>query len=448
MKRVISIVTACVCMLTITNAHGQQAVDFRDALRMAFPATVSVSVPGQQDGFQQNPQARIRVRQFDRLQEGMFGGFGAAPQRSTAPAGFAISADQIITQLSSDVDEVVVKTYDKTEHDGTVVARDNVTGLCVVKVDGVELVSLVSGDGSPEPGLPIVTTWLANGVGVSKGGMIACEPNSAQASLGFTQQIDTGDQMQHAGSPIVDSDGVLVGITVFAENGSVVCMPAAQLNRLIDLALADDAKDLERGVVGIQFARNTGPLVSGVNSGSPADQAGLTDGDKIKQINDHKVDSAQDVIAAVSMARAGDSIEVTIEREGDTIERTIKLGEYSAPRAILQPLGQGNNLGQQGNQKRNGGMFRQQAWKLENGKLVPMDPGNGGEMQIQAMIEEMQKGFPGFDGMPEMFVPKGFGGLQIERSDTEEELREMKEQLRKQKEENNELQEKLREAQQ
>ena len=93
-------------------------------------------------------------------------------------------------------------------------------------------------------------------------------------------------------------------------------------------------------------------------------------------------------------------------------------------------------------------MFRQQAWKLENGKLVPMDPGNGGEMQIQAMIEEMQKGFPGFDGMPEMFVPKGFGGLQIERSDTEEELREMKEQLRKQKEENNELQEKLREAQQ
>ena len=172
----------------------------------------------------------------------------------------------------------------------------------------MELVSLVVGEGNPEAGLPVVATWLSNGVGTSKSGMIACPPNSSQPSLGFTQQIDTGTQMHVAGSPIVDSASVLVGMTVASEDGSIVCVPAVQLNRLIDLGLGDAPSDLKRGLVGIQFSPESGTVVNDVSPDSAGQEAGLVAGDEIKKVNDYPVSTYQDVIAAVAMARSGDAL--------------------------------------------------------------------------------------------------------------------------------------------
>ena len=46
MLRTLLLLTACVALLA-PNAHSQGAVDFRDALRMTFPATVSIEADEQ-----------------------------------------------------------------------------------------------------------------------------------------------------------------------------------------------------------------------------------------------------------------------------------------------------------------------------------------------------------------------------------------------------------------
>lgn len=448
MLRTLLLLTACVALLA-PNAHSQGAVDFRDALRMTFPATVSIEADEQGQRRQRQAIAPNGLPGFGGFVAGL-GDLNLDANRPVAQAGFAISADMVIAQIGPGIQEAVVRTFDETEHRGRVVARDHVTGLSVLKVDDVQLVSLVVGDGTPEAGLPVVTTWLANGVGTSKSGMIACPPNSSQPALGFTQQIDSGKQLNTSGSPVVDSEGVLVGITVASDDGMIVCIPAEQLTRLIDLALGDEPKDLSRGMVGIQFDSNAGPIVSAISDNSPAKDAGLAAGDKITRINDHSINSFQDVIAAVAMARSGDSLEVTFDRGDETLNRTIELKEHPQQGAKLSAL-PGNQPADQAGQRNPGrmGQVIRKAWKVEDGQLVPMDVDKDGEVDIviPRKIEDMFRGMQGGNiALPDQFkLPGRWEGFQIERSDTEESLKEFEADRDQQLKKIQELTDKIRE---
>ena len=427
------VTAAFICLTMMASLSAAQQTDFRDALRMTFPATVSISIPGQDGDFVAPPMFGNGFRGFQR-QMRMLGGnqvqmnFGALPGPSKT-SGFAISATKVLTQLSESADEVDITTFDQTKHLGKVIARDHVTGLAIIEVEDAALVSLVVGDGNPEAGLPVVTTWIANGVGMSKSAMVACPPNSSQPSIGFTQQLDTGGQMNVAGAPVVDAEGVLVGITVSAEDGSIVCMPAVQLNRLIDLGLGDQPSDLKRGLVGIQFSRDTGAVVNAVTSGSAAADAGLSQGDEITQVNDYQIRGYEDVLAAVAMARAGDAVQISFLRGDEAMVRTINLGEFKQPKMAMQRLPNNGNA-----------IARQQAWKLEDGKLVPMDLDQDGGVELWAPpgMEQFFKDL-NLDGLPQQFrLPPRLNGFQIERSDMEEKVKEQERKIQ-------ELNEKIRE---
>ena len=193
-KNVIT-VAACLCMISSTAAAQN---DFREALRMAFPATVTVQTD---DGGIQ-PQGRIMRREFGPLGGfEMMEGFGVSSDHT----GFAVDSDLIATQLSSDVDEVTIKTADSGEVEGKVLSRDYVTGLTLIKVDGAQFVSLVVGAGVAEAGLPIVITSLqANGSAYGRSGIIGSGPATVDSQLGFTQYINADTNRSHAGAPIVD----------------------------------------------------------------------------------------------------------------------------------------------------------------------------------------------------------------------------------------------------
>jgi putative serine protease PepD len=63
-----------------------------------------------------------------------------------------------------------------------------------------------------------------------------------------------------------------------------------------------------------------GALVAEVDSGGPADQAGMETGDIIIAVNNKAMDEDQDLAALIGSHKAGDEVVVTIVRPGDDPE--------------------------------------------------------------------------------------------------------------------------------
>ncbi len=416
---------AAFCMLVLTSTATAQT-DFREALRIAFPATVSVQV----DNGDEQADGRILRRQW-----GRFGGFEVLQGLSTGSGrtGFAVGSNLIATQLASDIDEVTVKISADKQLNGKVVSRDYVTGLTLIKVEGTEFVSLVVGAGVPEAGQPVVITRLApSGAASGELGMIASGPTTIDSQLGFTQHVSANMDLSDAGAPLVDATGVVVGIVGAGANGDLLCLPTEPLQRLIDAA-AGNSPNSKRGMVGIQFAGGGDPVIMSVSEGSPAATAGIQTGDRVVRVSEYDVSSSEHILAAVAMARAGDSVPIVVTRGDETMELVVTLQEH--PR---QEFAQSGAVGQ----------FGRQAWQLNDGKLVPLENG-GPPAQAPQFLEKDLESF--FENLPNNRLilpglPKRLEGFEVERSELEDSLRNQEGEIKSLKKKLKELQDKLQDS--
>ncbi len=423
------LMSVAACLMALTSTAVAQT-DFREALRIAFPATVTVQTD--EDGA--GPQGRMLRRQI-----GPMGGFDMMQGLAVSAdrTGFAVSADLIATQISSDIEDVTIKTADGKQLAGKIVSRDHVTGLTLIKIDGTEFVSLLVGAGVPEAGLPVVLTRLgASGAASAESGMIASAPAAIDSQLGFTQFVSANMNRSDSGAPIVDAKGVVVGIAGEGGDGQLLCLPTEPLQRLIDGATGDQPISSKRGLVGIQFARGDKPVVTEVSEGSPADDAGIESGDRVVRVNQYDVTTSEDVLAAVAMSRAGDAVSIVVERDDQTIELVVTLKDH--PRQEFAPAG---SLA---------GAVTRQAWELRDGKLVPLD---GDDARVprqfkgfmQKDLEKMFENFPE-NNLILPGLPKRLEGIEVERSELEDSLRDQEEEIKDLKKKLRDLQDKLEDS--
>jgi S1-C subfamily serine protease len=71
-----------------------------------------------------------------------------------------------------------------------------------------------------------------------------------------------------------------------------------------------------------------GVVVLAVESGGPAEAAGITPGDVITEIDGKRIDTAEDLLAAVAEHAPGDAVSVTLLRDGQEKSVTLILGEF------------------------------------------------------------------------------------------------------------------------
>ena len=88
--------------------------------------------------------------------------------------------------------------------------------------------------------------------------------------------------------------------------------------------LGVQTQDSGQGVVG------NGALIIGVESGSPADKAGVQQGDVIVRIGSTNIDDSTTLSARVREASPGDVVKLTIERNGSEKTLSVTLGSTSA----------------------------------------------------------------------------------------------------------------------
>ncbi|MEO1529982.1 MAG: S1C family serine protease [Planctomycetota bacterium] len=387
MKQFTSAIALAVICLTpaVTNA---QSVDFRNAIRGAesvvTKATFTLSEP--------NPAVDVRMgRRF------------ARSSNEVSSNAFVVSDNLLVAFAGRPAESVVLENPGGEITDGEIVCMDYVTGLAVIKVEDGFGDSLVISSADLEVGLPIVSVSMPGGVLTANSGMVSTKPTPVSV-VGLVPKVEFIGETPTAGAPVLDSEGIVVGVMIPSER-DMICVPAPAVLRLVETAMSDKPQDLKRGLVGLQF-EDEGPLVMEVAEDSAAAEAGLKAGDLVVSVDRTETATAADVVAAVASARAGDSIDVSVDRGGEVVAIPVELREHPVQIAATEPA-----LGSQW----------QRGFELKDGRLVPMDirPGQG----FPAIPDRLLR-------VPMELNQIGpMGGLQIERSNVERTLQELQRQM-------------------
>ena len=222
--------------------------------------------------------------------------------------------------------------------------------LAVLEADTGDVVPLDRAPGEPHPGGPVfaVTPGTAGAPRLSFGvvssvGQAFRGPRGRRitGSVEHTAPLPRGS----SGSPVVDGDGRLVGIsTNRLGDGFYLALPAdADLDARIDalargeaparrhlgLALAPPraAAHLRRAV---GLPERDGLLVRGVEDASPAARAGLREGDLLVAAGDRALAGIDDLHAAVDGLGEDDSLSLTVVRGVDELAVVVRFGEGAA----------------------------------------------------------------------------------------------------------------------
>ena len=240
-------------------------------------------------------------------------------------------------------EEALVTFGDGRQAIGTVAATDVDGDLAVLRVDTGDAPAITWSDGGPGVGQVVFAVTRSGGGGerVSFGMVSGTERafrgprgRRIKGSLEHTAPLPRGS----SGSPVVTPDGAVVGInTNRLGDGFYLALPAdselqARLAALsagesrtrprlgVGLAPAHVAKGLRRSV-GLE--ERDGLLVRVVEEGSPAEGAGIRQGDLIVAVNGAAVTNADDLFDA--METGAGELQVNVVRGTDELDITVRL---------------------------------------------------------------------------------------------------------------------------
>jgi serine protease Do len=286
-------------------------------------------------------------------------GAGTDPFGATQGVGSGVIYDAggwILTNrhVIADADKLTVELKDGRQFPGDVYGIDTLTDLAIVKVDatglptapighsdGLKVGQLVVAIGSP---LGTYSFSVTSGIVSGKGRQITVDDGKRISNL---IQTDAAINPGNSGGPLVDAAGTVVGInTAVATDSSGIgfAIPIDIARPIMDQALAGE--QLSRPWIGVRFLAidrqvkqdrsldvDHGALVTTVGGtdpaitpGSPADKAGIKEGDVILAINGTTIDQEHPLDALLVQFAPDDTIQLDVLRDGNPVKVDVKLG--------------------------------------------------------------------------------------------------------------------------
>jgi S1-C subfamily serine protease len=255
--------------------------------------------------------------------------YGPAFSSPRDASGFFISASgDLLTStaaIPSEIIQVTVILNDGRKLPAAFVARDDLTGLVLLKVDAVNLSFLPFAETPPLPGDTIVSVNSPRGTG--------CEAHVASVSTNYRVglggliadfQVEPYIPGLAAGSPIISTNGRILGMGIdpLAAKGRIadsrLVNQSAQMmvrgQRAPERLLGLMVDDLAPALAGA--ARDQGASVLAVQRGGRAAHAGLRAGDVITGINGIPVSGASELRRALDGKRG--SLNLSLLRDSQS----------------------------------------------------------------------------------------------------------------------------------
>jgi len=285
---------------------------------------------------------------------GIFGGgTGTGSGVIYDAAGWILTNRHVVENAEA----LIVELNDGRTFEATTYGIDPLTDLAIVKVDASDLpVAPVGSSTELEPGQlaiaignPLgykhtVTTGIVSGLGRQ---ITASSANQESADLLRNLiQTDAAINPGNSGGPLVNSAGQVIGINTAVSTeaqGLGFAIPIDVAKPIMQQAL--DGEELVRPWIGVYYTPispalaeaedlpvDYGALIgtadgSAIIPGSPAEAAGLLDGDIIVGLNGEALNEESDLATLILPYEAGDTITLRVLRDNAATEIEITLGE-------------------------------------------------------------------------------------------------------------------------
>ncbi len=259
-------------------------------------------------------------------------------QVAGAGSGFIIDPSGIIVtnnHVVDHADKIVVSLTDGRQLPASVLGRDELTDVAVIKVHTAEsLPSVPWGDSRRAE----VGDWiLAAGNPFGLGGSVSVGIISAEGrDLGSGPfdnflQLDAPINPGNSGGPVFNMEGQVIGVSsvIVSPTGASVgigfAIPSEAVNRIVAQLLAKGS--IERGWLGVSVDdRDDGVTIASLDRNGPAGKSGIRPGDVVIAINGDHIDSSRGLIRAVAGVAPGNSVRVTIRRQGREMDISVNVG--------------------------------------------------------------------------------------------------------------------------
>jgi len=258
-----------------------------------------------------------------------------------APDGFILTNSHVV----HDAKAIVVNLPDGREYAAQLIGDDPDTDLAVIRIDAPHLVHVRLAD-SENLRVGQIVIAIGNPLGFQASvtaGVISALGRSMHAQSGRLidniVQTDAALNPGNSGGPLVNSAGEVVGVnTAMIRPAQGICFAiASNTAKLVAGWLIRDGR-IRRGYIGVAgqnvpihrrivrfygLPLETGVLVVSIEKNSPAQRAGLREGDLIIAFNDQPIGSVHHLHKVLVGEQIGVSAKLTVIRRTEKLELAV-----------------------------------------------------------------------------------------------------------------------------
>lgn len=319
------------------NRQSQNAII--NAVRRVAPAVVNVITTIQPAGESRIP---VPLRRF--LSPNAFS--DQQPEEGQG-SGTIVNAAQGLVLTNAHVVRnaatIHVMLPDKREFDGTVVGKDPIGDIALVRIKADHLPQAELGTSRNLP----IGEWaiaIGNPLGFHNTvtvGVVSGTGRSLGESLDGLIQTDAAINPGNSGGPLVDIEGHVIGMNTAIIKGAPGLGFAIGIDS-VKAALHDLEKygRVIRPYLGVEYVElfpalrrrfgitaAEGALVARVVTGGPAARAGVQIGDVITAVQGQPIREQEDLRKAIRRLKPGQTVHVTIDRKGRMLNLAVALAE-------------------------------------------------------------------------------------------------------------------------
>jgi S1-C subfamily serine protease len=228
------------------------------------------------------------------------------------------------------------------------IPAQNLTAVPIGDSDRLQVGDFVLAIGNPFGLGQTVTSGIVSALGRSGLGLEGYED--------FIQ-TDASINPGNSGGPLVNLQGQCVGINtaILSPGGGNIgigfAVPINMARRVMDQILRYG--EVKRGRIGVAIqdltpdladamktSHTTGAVIAKVETGSPAERAGLRSGDLVVALNGTAVHSGTQLRNLIGLARIGDEVTLTVDRRGAESSIAVRIDPASSAAAARQRVRQ------------------------------------------------------------------------------------------------------------